>query len=117
MESHNERPLDAEQAAGFSDMDPASFRAAGDAVVDLMADYLAGVEQFPVFPPIEPGSLAPQFPVHAPDGPEPLSRTRLDDRFAIRLSVGNLRTEPRHVVRAWELLRQAAAATDGLARS
>ena len=38
-----------------------------------------------------------------------LSHTRLDDRFAIRLSVGNLRTEPRHVERAWELLREAAA--------
>jgi aromatic-L-amino-acid decarboxylase len=39
-----------------------------------------------------------------------LSHTRLVDRFVIRLSVGNLRTEPRHVARAWELLREAAAA-------
>ena len=39
-----------------------------------------------------------------------LSHTRLDDRFTIRLSVGNLRTEPRHVERAWALLREAAAA-------
>ena len=38
-----------------------------------------------------------------------LSHTRLDDRFTIRLSVGNLRTEPRHVERAWDLLREAAA--------
>ena len=38
-----------------------------------------------------------------------LSHTRLDDRFTIRLAVGNLRTEPRHVERAWELLREAAA--------
>ena len=37
-----------------------------------------------------------------------LSHTRLAGRFTIRLSVGNLRTEPRHVERAWELLRQAA---------
>ncbi len=37
-----------------------------------------------------------------------LSHTRLRDRFAIRLSVGNLRTEPRHIERAWELLRGAA---------
>jgi aromatic-L-amino-acid decarboxylase len=36
-----------------------------------------------------------------------LSHTRLDDRFTIRLSVGNLRTEPRHVERAWALLREA----------
>lgn len=37
-----------------------------------------------------------------------LSHTRLDGRFAIRMAVGNLRTEARHVARAWELLRAAA---------
>jgi aromatic-L-amino-acid decarboxylase len=37
-----------------------------------------------------------------------LSHTRLKDRFAIRLSVGNIRTEAHHVERAWELLRSAA---------
>jgi aromatic-L-amino-acid/L-tryptophan decarboxylase len=37
-----------------------------------------------------------------------LSHTRLDGRFTIRLSVGNLRTEARHVERAWELLQAAA---------
>ena len=39
-----------------------------------------------------------------------LSHTRLAGRFAIRLAIGNLRTEPRHVERAWELLRREAAA-------
>ena len=38
-----------------------------------------------------------------------LSHTRLAGRFVIRLSVGNLRTEPRHVERAWALLQEAAA--------
>jgi len=38
-----------------------------------------------------------------------LSHTRLDGRFTIRVAVGNLRTEARHVARAWELLREAAA--------
>jgi aromatic-L-amino-acid decarboxylase len=38
-----------------------------------------------------------------------LSPTRLHDRFTIRVAVGNLRTERRHVVRAWERLREAAA--------
>ena len=42
-----------------------------------------------------------------------LSHTRLDGRFTIRLSVGNLRTEPRHVERAWELLREAASEAAG----
>jgi aromatic-L-amino-acid decarboxylase len=38
-----------------------------------------------------------------------LSHTKLRDRFTIRLAIGNLRTEERHVARAWELLRNAAA--------
>jgi aromatic-L-amino-acid decarboxylase len=37
-----------------------------------------------------------------------LSHTRLGGRFVIRVSIGNLRTESRHVERAWELLRGAA---------
>jgi aromatic-L-amino-acid/L-tryptophan decarboxylase len=39
-----------------------------------------------------------------------LSHTRLHGRFTIRLAIGNLRTEPRHVERAWDLLRREAAA-------
>ena len=42
-----------------------------------------------------------------------LSHTRLAGRFAIRVAIGNLRTEARHVERAWELLREAAAAVSG----
>jgi aromatic-L-amino-acid decarboxylase len=38
-----------------------------------------------------------------------LSHTRLVGRFTIRVAVGNLRTEARHVERAWTLLRDAAA--------
>ena len=37
-----------------------------------------------------------------------LSHTKLDGRFTIRLSVGNLRTERRHLDRAWDLLRATA---------
>ncbi len=37
-----------------------------------------------------------------------LSHTKLRDRFTIRLAVGNLRTERRHIERAWTLLRDAA---------
>jgi aromatic-L-amino-acid/L-tryptophan decarboxylase len=39
-----------------------------------------------------------------------LSHTRLGGRFTIRLAIGNIRTEERHVQRAWALLREAAAA-------
>jgi len=37
-----------------------------------------------------------------------LSHTRLNDRFTLRLSVGGLRTERRHVQAAWELLQSTA---------
>jgi aromatic-L-amino-acid decarboxylase len=37
-----------------------------------------------------------------------LSHTRLDDRFVIRLAVGNIRTTEQHVARAWQLLREHA---------
>ena len=37
-----------------------------------------------------------------------LSHTRLDGRFTIRVAIGNLRTEARHVERAWTLLQDAA---------
>jgi aromatic-L-amino-acid/L-tryptophan decarboxylase len=38
-----------------------------------------------------------------------LSHTKLNDRFVLRLAIGNMRTEPRHVANAWRLLREAAA--------
>ncbi len=41
-----------------------------------------------------------------------LSHTRLSGRFTIRVAIGNLRTEARHVERAWALLRDAAAAVE-----
>jgi aromatic-L-amino-acid decarboxylase len=39
-----------------------------------------------------------------------LSHTRLADRFTIRVALGHIRAEDRHVARAWELLRREAAA-------
>ena len=37
-----------------------------------------------------------------------LSHTKLGDMYVLRLAVGNIRTEERHLRRAWELLRSAA---------
>jgi aromatic-L-amino-acid decarboxylase len=71
-------PLDPAQVDGLTDLDPEAFRAAAHAVADLMADYLAGVEQFPVFPSIEPGSIHPQLPKEPPVAPESLEAI-LDD--------------------------------------
>jgi aromatic-L-amino-acid/L-tryptophan decarboxylase len=69
---------DPAQVDGLSDMDPATFRAAAHAVVDLMADYLATIEERAVFPPVEPGSLRAEFPGAAPDGPEALDAILAD---------------------------------------
>ncbi len=38
-----------------------------------------------------------------------LSHTKLHDRFTLRLAIGNIRTEERHVALAWAKLREAAA--------
>ena len=46
-------------------MDAESFRAAAHAAVDIMADYLEGIGERDVMPPIEPGSLRPLFPADA----------------------------------------------------
>lgn len=37
-----------------------------------------------------------------------LSHTKLRDRFTLRLAIGNIRTEERHVALAWERLREAS---------
>jgi aromatic-L-amino-acid decarboxylase len=37
-----------------------------------------------------------------------LSHTRIDGRYALRLAVGHIRTQERHVARAWALLQDAA---------
>jgi len=65
------------------DMDPAVFRGAAHAVVDMMADYLEGIEARPVFPAIEPGSLRPLFPTAAPESSEPIDAILADYRALI----------------------------------
>ena len=37
-----------------------------------------------------------------------LSHTKLGERYVLRLAIGNMRTERRHVAEAWRLLREAA---------
>ena len=70
--------LDGVQRDGLTDMDPEAFRAAAHAAVDVMADYLANVEQFAVFPTVEPGSLGPLFPSSAPEAPESMAAILAD---------------------------------------
>ncbi len=70
--------IDAQQRSGLADMDTESFRAAAHAAVDIMADYLAGVGDRPVMPPIEPGTLRPLFPAVPPESPEPIETILAD---------------------------------------
>jgi aromatic-L-amino-acid decarboxylase len=76
--------LDPAQVDGRTDMDPESFRAAAHVVVDRIADYLATIEDRPVLPPVEPGSIAPLFPSSAPERPEPIGDILADvDRLVV----------------------------------
>jgi aromatic-L-amino-acid decarboxylase len=43
-----------------------------------------------------------------------LSHTKLGGRYVIRLAIGNIRTERRHVAEAWRLLQEAAGAVTRL---
>src|SRR5437667_65847 len=72
-----------EQLTGLGDMSTEDFRAAGHRVVDVMADYLANVESFPVLPAIAPGSVVDQLPVAPPEAPEDLDAILADYRSLI----------------------------------
>ena len=37
-----------------------------------------------------------------------LSHTKLDGKFVIRLTIGSIRHERRHIVEAWELIKKYA---------
>ncbi|HEU0237183.1 MAG TPA: pyridoxal-dependent decarboxylase [Candidatus Limnocylindrales bacterium] len=78
MAQDRDDQLDEAQRDGLTDMDPESFRAAAHAAVDAMADYLAAVDRYPVFPTVEPGQLRPLFPASPPELPESIERI-LDD--------------------------------------
>ncbi|HKP76004.1 MAG TPA: pyridoxal-dependent decarboxylase [Longimicrobiaceae bacterium] len=50
----------------LGDMPPEEFRRHAHALVDWMADYLAGVEQYPVLAEVQPGDVAAQVPPAPP---------------------------------------------------
>ncbi|HEX4965640.1 MAG TPA: pyridoxal-dependent decarboxylase [Thermoanaerobaculia bacterium] len=60
------------------DLPSEDFRAAMHRVADLVADYLEGVGEKPVLPPVSPGEVRGALPPSAPEGPEPLDAI-LDD--------------------------------------
>ena len=79
-DTHLDAALDPAQVDGLLDMDPATFRSAAHEVVDVIADYLESIESYPVFPNVEPGSIAPLFPAAAPEDAEPLEAILADYR-------------------------------------
>jgi aromatic-L-amino-acid decarboxylase len=61
-----------------ADMPPEEFRAAMHRVAEMVADYLEGIEGYPVLPRVSPGEVAAALPMSPPDDPEPIN-TVLDD--------------------------------------
>jgi aromatic-L-amino-acid/L-tryptophan decarboxylase len=62
-------------------------RAAFHRAADLAADYLAGVDRYPVLPPIRPGDVARSLPAEPPAQPEPMDRILDDYRTLIEPNV------------------------------
>jgi aromatic-L-amino-acid decarboxylase len=65
------------------DMPPEEFRRHAHAVVDWMADYLAGVGELPVLAQVQPGETAARLPASAPDAGEAVDDILRDFREVI----------------------------------
>jgi aromatic-L-amino-acid decarboxylase len=62
----------------LGDMDVEEFRGNAHEVADRIADYLGGLEEYPVLPQIEPGSIRDQLPSAPPAQPEPIESVMRD---------------------------------------
>jgi aromatic-L-amino-acid decarboxylase len=71
-------PPAAEGAPALGDMPPEEFRRYAHAAVDWMADYLAGVERFPVLSQVQPGDVASQVPAAPPAAGEDFAEVLAD---------------------------------------
>jgi len=69
---------DAQQVQATDDMHPEAFRRYGHQVVDWMADYLAGVGDYPVLAQTAPGDIRRSLPVHPPQQPEAMEAILTD---------------------------------------
>lgn len=63
--------MSGECAPALGDMPPDAFRAAGHALVDWIADYLAHADRYPVLAQVAPGEIAAALPSAAPVEGEP----------------------------------------------
>lgn len=69
------------------DLPHAEARAALRRAADLAADYLEGVERYPVLPPLAPGELSARLPAEPPEEAEPMARILDDYRDLIEPAV------------------------------
>ena len=59
-------------------MDANEFRANGQAVIELIAQYLETIEQRPVTADVRPGDIRSLLPEHPPTSPESFCAGRAD---------------------------------------
>src|SRR3954453_20479539 len=71
------RPI---QSQGEKPMDSEGFRRHAHALVDWIADYMDGVEQYPVRAQVRPGEIAAALPAEPPQAGEPMERILEDFR-------------------------------------
>ncbi|HWO88739.1 MAG TPA: pyridoxal-dependent decarboxylase [Gemmatimonadales bacterium] len=71
----------------MSDFPEPEYRRHLHQVADLIADYLAGVERYPVLPRLRPGELRARLPESPPEEPEPLEAILADYRELIEPNV------------------------------
>jgi aromatic-L-amino-acid decarboxylase len=57
---------------------PDEFRVHGHALIDWIAEYLEGVEQYPVASQVQPGDIRALLPEHPPAAPEPFADVLAD---------------------------------------
>ncbi len=75
--------LDDAQRSAAGDMPAAELRAALHAAADIVADYLANVEDYAVLPDLQPGELTRRLDGPPPEDPEPLEDILRDVRTEV----------------------------------
>lgn len=76
--SRNTAPIDSTDSTHPGDLAPATLRAALHRAADLVADYVTGVDRYPVIPKIAPGAIRAALPSAPPQTGEPMDAMLAD---------------------------------------